>query len=87
MTASVKTNEMIFGGDFGSSRKIWWISGLLVKRSGGEGIASGALASLATARLKVCLLSGVEEPNDAIRIEACAGFELVRNWKGRSFCV
>lgn len=47
--ASVKTSERIFGGDFGSARKMWWISGLLLYRSGGDGTATGALGSEAKA--------------------------------------
>ena len=56
---------MIVGGDLGSARKMWWISGLFEYRSGGDGTAGGALWSGWMLRSKVCRLNGVDEPKDA----------------------
>ena len=85
--ASVKKRLMIVGGDLGSARKMWWISGLFEYRSGGDGTAGGALWSGWMLRSKVCRLNGVDEPNDASTMEALRGLLLVRSWYGKSFCV
>jgi hypothetical protein len=79
-TASVNTRLTIRGGDFGSSRKMWWISGLAAYLSGAGGAAGGALASAWIVMSKTFLLKGVDEPKDASTIDALRGLELVRSW-------
>jgi hypothetical protein len=76
---------MILGGDFGSERKMWWISFSAAYRSGFAGIASGTLGSRVTLISNALLLNGVEEPKDPMTIDAAIGFDEVRNWNGRSF--
>ena len=83
----MNTRLMILGGEVGSPRKMWWISGLRVYRSGESGAAGGALASVWTVRSKTFWLKGVEEPNEASTTDTLRGLELVRSWYGRSFCV
>lgn len=36
---------------------------------------------------KTAVFSGVEEPKEAMIMEALSGLSAVRSWMGRSFCV
>lgn len=55
-TAAAKTKEMIFGGERGSSRKMWWISFSAAYRRGVSGITSGMLGSRVMLRSKTLAL-------------------------------
>lgn len=86
-TARVKTRVMILGGDLGSVRKMWWISGRDLYRTGDCGTVTGAAGSVATVSLKDGEEKPVEEPNEAMVRIADNGFLEARNCAGSSLAV
>jgi hypothetical protein len=81
---STKTALMKVGGERGSSRNLWWISGLLVYRSGGVAAVGALFWSCWILSVKASWLYGLDEPKEPMTIDALSGFALVRNWMGKS---
>lgn len=86
-TASAKTIDTIMGGLFGSSRKMWWISGNLPYRRAGSYCGVEAMGSSWTSMLKRGVADAAEEPNEPRTRLAVRGALERRNCTGRSFWV
>lgn len=81
-TAAVNTSVMIFGGDLGSERKMWWISFCASYRTlfsdDGKGLAGSGFISTRNASPEY----GVDDPKLPITMEAFRGCGACRRARG-----
>lgn len=84
-TASTKAKLMIFGGLFGSGRKMWCISGCLPYRSGVSAAGAALLGSGFTSMSKSLVDRPLAVPKEPMTMLAWSGFVDWRSCTGRFF--
>jgi hypothetical protein len=73
-TAAVKTSESILGGERGSSRNMWWISGSAEYRAATGAAGVGEAVGAVIVKEKAVDFNAFEDPKLPITIEAWSGF-------------
>ena len=83
----MKIKLKTFGGDFGSGRKMWWISGLTVYLSCAGALDEAARGSDSRLNSKTFELYGSDEPKEAMTRRTSSARSLARSGRGISLRV